>query len=104
MNYCFSRKDERLSFLDLQTLVVNKPCPRTAPISTVINRPVADAVALAAKAENIAEPPTLLQPRICEPRKPRDSHYPLSLVPGQFCEKYYNYSALELRYHIKTYI
>ncbi|XP_058979847.1 supporter of activation of yellow protein [Musca domestica] len=92
-----TRKDERLSFLDLQTLVVNKPCPRTAPISTVINRPVADAVALAAKAENIAEPPTLLQPRICEPRKPRDSHYPLSLVPGQFCEKYYNYSALELR-------
>ncbi|XP_061386007.1 supporter of activation of yellow protein [Musca vetustissima] len=93
-----TRKDERLSFLDLQTLVVNKPSPRTAPLSTLINRPVADAVALAAKEENIAEPPTLLQPRVCEPQRPRDSYYPLSLVPGQFCEKFYNYSALELRH------
>ncbi|XP_073831254.1 PHD finger protein enhancer of yellow 3 [Musca autumnalis] len=93
-----TRKDERLSFLDLQTLVVNKPSTHTAPITTIINRSVADAVALAAKAEHIAEPPTLLKPRICEPERPRDSYYPLSLVPGQFCEKYYNYSAQELRH------
>lgn len=93
----FRRKDERLSFLDLQTLVINKPCPSTAPLSTIPNRPVAEAVALAIKTERISQPPTLLKPRIWEPSRPRDIYYPLSLVPGQFCEKYHDYSSDELR-------
>ncbi|XP_059222328.1 supporter of activation of yellow protein-like [Stomoxys calcitrans] len=92
-----TRKDERLSFLDLQTLVINKPCPSTAPLSTIPNRPVAEAVALAIKTERISQPPTLLKPRIWEPSRPRDIYYPLSLVPGQFCEKYHDYSSDELR-------
>ncbi|XP_075158597.1 PHD finger protein enhancer of yellow 3 [Haematobia irritans] len=92
-----TRKEERLSFLDLQTLVVNKPSPSSAPLSTIPNRPVAEAVALAAKKEHIDQPPTLLKPRVYEPMGSRDIYYPLSLVPGQFCEKYHIYTPSELR-------
>lgn len=83
--------------MDLQTLTVNKPSPASAPIATISNRPVAEAVTRAAKAEQIPQPPTLLKKRVWEPIRPRDVYYPLSLVPGQFCEKYYDYSARELR-------
>ncbi|XP_065366411.1 supporter of activation of yellow protein [Calliphora vicina] len=92
-----TRKEERLSFLDLQTLTVNKPSPATAPIAAIPNRPVAEAVARAAKAEKIPQPPTLMKERVWEPLRPREAYYPLSLVPGQFCETYYDYTAQELR-------
>lgn len=82
--------------MDLQTLTVNKPCPASAPIAAIPYRPIAEAVARAAKAEKIPQPPTLMKERVWEPIRPRDAYYPLSLVPGQFCEKYYDYSALEL--------
>lgn len=86
-----------MSCLDLQTLTVNKPSPATAPIAAIPNRPVAEAVARAAKAEKIPQPPTLMKERVWEPLRPREAYYPLSLVPGQFCETYYDYTAQELR-------
>lgn len=93
----FSRREERLSCLDLQTLTVNKPSPSSAPISTISNRPLVESIAEAAKVENISQPPSLLIPRVIDRTRPRDAYYPLSLVPGQFCEKYYSYTAQELR-------
>ncbi|XP_037820221.1 supporter of activation of yellow protein isoform X2 [Lucilia sericata] len=92
-----TRKEERLTCLDLQTFTVNKPSPAAAPIAAIPNRPIADAVARAAKAEKIPQPPTLMKERVWEPLRPREAYYPLSLVPGQFCEKYYDYSPQELR-------
>lgn len=81
----------------MQTLTVNKPSPSSAPISSISNRPLVEAIAQAAKEEKISEPPSLLKQRVCDRTRPRDAYYPLSLVPGQFCEKYYNYTAQELR-------
>ncbi|KAI8115406.1 Supporter of activation of yellow protein [Lucilia cuprina] len=92
-----TRKEERLTCLDLQTFTVNKPSPAAAPIAAIPNRPIAEAVARAAKAEKIPQPPTLMKERVWEPLRPREAYYPLSLVPGQFCEKYYDYTPQELR-------
>uniref|UniRef100_A0A1A9ZKU5 Uncharacterized protein n=1 Tax=Glossina pallidipes TaxID=7398 RepID=A0A1A9ZKU5_GLOPL len=92
-----TRKEERLNCLDLQTFTINKPMPATSPTATLVNRPVAEAVAMAVKSTQLTEPPTLLKVRISDPPPLRDIYYPLSLVPGQFCEKYYDYTAQELR-------
>lgn len=93
----YSRKEERLACLDLQTLTVNVPLPATAPTTTLVNRAIADAVTEAAKAENIPEPPTLLRPRNTTPPLDVDASYPVALVPGQYSAKYRHYTAVELR-------
>ncbi|XP_036345618.1 supporter of activation of yellow protein-like, partial [Rhagoletis pomonella] len=91
-----SRKEERLACLDLQTLTVNVPLPATAPTATLVYRPVAEAVAEAAKAEQIPEPPTLLRPRVTTTSRESDANYPVAVVPGQYCTNYRQYTPLEL--------
>ncbi|XP_067635687.1 supporter of activation of yellow protein [Eurosta solidaginis] len=91
-----SRKEERLACMDLQTLTVNVPLPATAPTATLVNRPIADAVAEAIKAEQIPEPPTLLKPRITTPPHNLDASYPVAVVTGQYSAKYHHYTPLDL--------
>ncbi|XP_004531131.1 supporter of activation of yellow protein [Ceratitis capitata] len=91
-----TRKEERLACLDLQTLTMNVPLPATAPTTTSVNRPIAEVVAAAAKAEKIPEPPTLLQPRRTTPPRDLNTSYPVALVPGQYSAQYRQYTPFEL--------
>lgn len=86
--------------MDLQTLTLNVPAPGNAALSSLINRPDVDSTVLeAVTAEGIVELPSTLQKLDLDANPAQiDKSYPLALVPGQYCEKYRHYTALELRY------
>ncbi|XP_039496863.1 supporter of activation of yellow protein [Drosophila santomea] len=93
-----TRKDERLSCLDLQTFTMNQPQKRTAPTCTRLERSIAHLVRAVAEAANIPAPPTLLPPRVYdEAFRHSDYAYPLTVVPDQFSLGYRQFEPAELR-------
>lgn len=99
ISVCFSRKDERLACLDLQTFTMNQPLQWTAPTSTRLHRSIANVVRAAAEAENMPAPPTLLPPRVYdEAFRVSDYAYPLTVVPDQFSFAFRQFEPAELRY------